>query len=190
MTPGADPMRVLADEAQIARWNSEGLPADRVSTENGAIACACARWPLLIDPQLQGLKWIKKHEEKHGLCVVRLQNKHLLPTLARAIEHGKPALIENVQLQIDAVLDPVIGRRTVRRGRNLSVQLGDKEVDYSADFRLYIQTKLSSPHYPPELQAETTLINFMVTEDGLEDQLLALTVPAPTPPTPHPPYPA
>merc|ERR1719262_1416629 len=85
-------------------------------------------------------------------------------------------MIENIELQIDAVLNPVVGRKTVKKGRSLMVKLGDKEVDYSPNFKLYIQTKLSNPHYPPEIQAETTLINFMVTEDGLEDQLLATTV--------------
>jgi dynein heavy chain len=39
-----------------------------------------------------------------------------------------------------------------------------------------MHTKLSNPHYPPEIQAECTLINFTVTEAGLEDQLLALVV--------------
>ena len=73
-------------------------------------------------------------------------------------------MIENIQLNIDAVLSPVIGRQTIKRGRNLVVKLGDKEVDYSRQFRLYLQTKLSNPHYPPEIQAETTLVNFMVTE--------------------------
>lgn len=40
----------------------------------------------------------------------------------------------------------------------------------------WLQTKLSNPHYKPEIAAQTTLVNFCVTEKGLEDQLLALVV--------------
>lgn len=38
------------------------------------------------------------------------------------------------------------------------------------------QTKLANPHYKPEMQAQATLINFTVTLDGLEEQLLAEVV--------------
>lgn len=44
------------------------------------------------------------------------------------------------------------------------------------NFRLFLHTKLSSPHYSPEIQAEAALINFTVTEAGLGDQLLTLVV--------------
>ncbi len=39
-----------------------------------------------------------------------------------------------------------------------------------------LQTKLANPHYKPEMQAQATLINFTVTKDGLEEQLLAEVV--------------
>lgn len=42
--------------------------------------------------------------------------------------------------------------------------------------RLYLQTKLANPHYKPEIAAQTTMVNFSVTEAGLEEQLLALVV--------------
>lgn len=54
--------------------------------------------------------------------------------------------------------------------------MGDKEVEYNPNFRLILHTKLANPHYKPEMQAQTTLINFTVTRDGLEEQLLAAVV--------------
>ena len=49
-------------------------------------------------------------------------------------------------------------------------------MEYNPEFRLILHTKLANPHYKPEMQAQTTLINFTVTRDGLEDQLLASVV--------------
>lgn len=54
-------------------------------------------------------------------------------------------------------------------------------MEYNPNFKLILQTKLANPHYKPEMQAQTTLINFTVTRDGLEDQLLAEVVKAERP---------
>lgn len=56
------------------------------------------------------------------------------------------------------------------------IKIGDKECEYNPAFRLILHTKLANPHFQPELQAQCTLINFTVTRDGLEDQLLAAVV--------------
>ena len=50
------------------------------------------------------------------------------------------------------------------------------QVEYNTNFKLILHTKMANPHYKPEMQAQTTLINFTVTIDGLEDQLLAAVV--------------
>merc|ERR1719159_867843 len=77
---------------------------------------------------------------------------------------------------VDAVLGPVVSRNTFKRGNKRVLKLGDKEITLHNNFKLFMQTKLSNPHYPPEVQAECTIINFTVTEAGLEDQLLFLVV--------------
>jgi dynein heavy chain, axonemal len=43
----------------IRRWRLNGLPSDAFSTENGIILNRCLRYPLLIDPQGQGNRFIK-----------------------------------------------------------------------------------------------------------------------------------
>ena len=100
----------------------------------------------------------------------------MMRKLERALENGFPLLIENMGETIDAVLNPVIQRALIKRGSRFYVKLGEDEVEFHENFRLFLHTKLSNPHYPPEIQAETTLVNFTVTPQGLEDQLLALVV--------------
>jgi dynein heavy chain len=87
------------------------------------------------------------------------------------VAQGKILIIENLDEEIEPVLDPLLGRCLIKKGR--AMRLGDKEIEYHPNFQLFLHTKLANPHYKPELQAQTTLINFTVTRQGLEDQLLA-----------------
>lgn len=48
-----DPLDLLTNDGNNAKMTSEGLPADRISLENGSIITSCKRWPLIIDPQQQ-----------------------------------------------------------------------------------------------------------------------------------------
>jgi len=74
ITENLDPLTLLTDNATVATWQNENLPSDRMSTENATILTNCERWPLMIDPQLQGVKWIKTREGEE-LRVVRLGQK-------------------------------------------------------------------------------------------------------------------
>uniref|UniRef100_A0A4X2M213 AAA+ ATPase domain-containing protein n=1 Tax=Vombatus ursinus TaxID=29139 RepID=A0A4X2M213_VOMUR len=170
ITAGLDLITMLTDDATVAAWNNEGLPSDRMSTENATILTHAERWPLMIDPQQQGIKWIKK---KYGadLRILRLGQKGFLNAIENALAFGDVTLIENLDETIDPVLDPLLGRNTVKRGK--FIRIGDRECELHPNFRLLLHTKLANPHYKPELQAQTTLLNFTVTEDGLEAQLLA-----------------
>jgi dynein heavy chain, axonemal len=174
-TEGVDPLSVLSTESDAAKWKNEGLPRDRVSIENAAVVVSCSRWPLMIDPQLQGSKWIRG-KEGDELVVIQLTQKNWMKRVENAVSMGNILMIENIQQEIDAVLEPLLARAIIRRGRSLFMKLGGEEISYDATFKLYIQTKLSNPHYRPEVAAQCTLINFIVTESGLEDQLLAMVV--------------
>ena len=92
------------------------------------------------------------------------------------MENGKSLMIENLLESIDAILTPVVSRAAAKRGNKRYIKIGDDEVEMHADFRFFLHTKLSNPHYPPEIQAECALVNFTVTESGLEEQLLNMVV--------------
>ena len=55
-----------------------------MSIENATILTNSIKWPLIIDPQLQGIKWIKNRYGKR-LNVIRLGKPGYLETVERSV---------------------------------------------------------------------------------------------------------
>lgn len=84
--------------------------------------------------------------------------------------------VKDILEELDPVLEPVLAKAFIKRGNQTLIKIGDKEVDYNVDFKLYLTTKLANPHYTPEISTKAMILNFAVKEDGLEAQLLNLVV--------------
>jgi len=63
----------LGDPVKILSWNLCGLPKDDTSIENGIIIDKTRRWPLMIDPQTQANKYIRKlgQDIPEGIDVIK-----------------------------------------------------------------------------------------------------------------------
>jgi len=162
----------LGSPVTIRDWQICGLPADQFSTENGMLTTMGRRWPLMIDPQGQANRWIRKMCADQNLLVIKLSEKDFLRTLENGIRYGGQVLLENVQEELDPSLEPVLMKQIFKRGGQELIHLGDSDIPYSNEFKFFITTKLANPHYMPEVCIKTTIINFTVTMSGLEDQLL------------------
>jgi dynein heavy chain len=98
----------LGDPVVIRDWLIKGLPADSLSISNGIIATTSKRWPLIIDPQSQGNKWIKNMEKSNNHKVIKLSNPKFLQIIDTAIRMGFPVLLENVEEKLDPSLEPLL----------------------------------------------------------------------------------
>lgn len=60
-----------------------------------------------------------------------------LDAIERAVANGDCLMLENIMESVDPVLDPLLGRLTIKKGKY--IKIGDKEVEYHPQFRLILQ---------------------------------------------------
>uniref|UniRef100_A0A7M4ERW8 Dynein axonemal heavy chain 7 n=1 Tax=Crocodylus porosus TaxID=8502 RepID=A0A7M4ERW8_CROPO len=168
--------KTLGEPVKIRAWNIAGLPSDTFSIDNGIITSNARRWPLMIDPQGQANKWIKNMEKANSLHIIKLSDPEFVRTLENCIQFGTPVLLENIGEELDPILEPLLLKQTFKQSGSICIRLGDSTIEYAPDFRFYITTKLRNPHYLPETSVKVTLLNFMITPEGLQDQLLGIVV--------------
>ncbi len=168
----------LGVPVKIQNWNIFGLPKDETSTENGIIIDKTKRWPLMIDPQNQANKFIKNlgSEHEEGLNVIKITDNNLMRTMELALQFGKWVLLEGITNDIDPSLEPILLQKVVKTGSSYSIAIGEKTLNYSQSFKLFMTTTLPNPQYPPEMFVKVSIINFAITPSGLEEQMLAQIV--------------
>lgn len=167
---------VLGTDIKIQNWCIAGLPRDAFSIDNAIIQDNSMKWSLLIDPQGQANKWVKTMEKANDLQILKFTDGHYMKYLETCLEYGKPALIECILEDVEAPLDPILMKNTYIQGGKEFIAIGDNVIEYHPNFRLYMTTKLRNPHYLPEVFNKVTVINFVLTKDGLDDQLLGIVV--------------
>ncbi|GLD99919.1 hypothetical protein PINS_up008647 [Pythium insidiosum] len=178
LTPNLAMDSFLVDSATISDWNLQGLPSDPLSTQNGILVARASRFPLLIDPQGQALSWVLHREAARlpAFGVASSTSAKLRDHIEFCVSEGKALVIDGVDTDVDPMLHPLLDKQFVVKAKARFINLLDRVIEYHDDFSLYLLTRLPNPHFPPELQARAMIVDFTVTQKGLEEQLLARVI--------------
>ena len=167
---------IFGDQLVIRQWIFNELPADNFSIQNAIILHRASKYCVWADPQYQANKWLKNLEQQNDLIVLNYNEIQLIKHLENGIKFGRPVLIENIGNKLDLILHPICKKEYVTEGNTKSVNLSGHLIEVDPLFKLYLTSELRNPDFPPYIQLMISLVNFDVSLEGLESQMLSLIV--------------
>lgn len=130
---------ILGEQVKIVAWTSCDLPSDDFSVENAIIMDYSERWSLMIDPQMQANKWLKKQykgsEKESSLQVQIVKPTMSSQILARKLEAcitmGNPVIFEDAIETFDPMLDPLLAKQIEKKSSEHLIKFGEKFISYN-----------------------------------------------------------
>jgi len=164
----------LVPEASIRDWNVHGLASDAFSIQNAVLVRQYVRWPLVIDPQSQALKWLSS-TNKDRLTIVDPKIDGWMRALEVCVQMGSIAILLVTDF-VDPALDPLLSKAVVNKDGVVTLKCFGKQILYHNSFELLLCSRLSNPSFSAALYAQTLVVNFCIKDQGLEEQLLSIIV--------------
>ncbi|KAL8431229.1 hypothetical protein ACSSS7_005428 [Eimeria intestinalis] len=191
----------LSTPEQVQQWLMQGLPNDELSIENATIILKTQCCPMLVDPHQQAVQWLA--QTFPDMKALRAEEPNLLRSLQLMVQCGAVVVLECFSEYVDPSLNPLLELRRPNQSQRAftgldaaeaaeggepalerapsSVAFGNRVVEINPSFRLLLKTPLNAPHFPPEVCARLTLVDFSVACKGLEQRLLRLALQAAAP---------
>jgi dynein heavy chain len=82
---------------KIQRWFIQKLPQEDFAVDNAIIMDNSERWPLMIDPQMQGNAWVKMMEKDSKYAIIKptMDVKVQVRHLKNSVSLGYPVILED-----------------------------------------------------------------------------------------------
>jgi len=174
VSQGLDIPSFLVPGSLIRDWNVYGLSSDAFSVQNAVLVQKHVRWPLIIDPQSQAIKWLS-NMHKDRLTIVDPKIDGWMRVLEVCIQMGNVALLLVTDF-VDPVLDPLLSKAVITKDGVSTLKCFGKQVVYHSNFDLVLSSRLPNPSFSAALCTQTSIVNFCIKDQGLEEQLLSLVV--------------
>jgi dynein heavy chain 1 len=167
-----DMISYLSKPTDQLSWIECGLPNDSLAIQNAILLERYNRFPLVIDPSGQAMKFLLKKFSAQKMVLTSFLDSSFMKTLASAIRFGTPLLVQDVE-SLDPVLNPVLNRELQRTGGRTLIRLGNEDIDFSPKFMVILLTRNPLAKFAPDLCSRVTTVNFTITPASLESQVLS-----------------
>lgn len=151
-----------------------GLPDDQYCLESASIALNSTAWPLLVDPEGFGLRWLTALYAKRGASLVAVSNQspNLLPKIRACVQNGTPIVVTGPLAGIHPAVILVASRRFYTHQRTVVVDVAGEVLEVHKDFRLFFSTGLGRVDFCLELSFLCSVVSFTGSEEAVWQKAL------------------
>ncbi|KAH0569467.1 Dynein heavy chain [Spironucleus salmonicida] len=170
---GKQAIDIMSDQVQIMEYvNQYKLPQDMNSMENAVFLFNSIKQILIIDPQNQAQSFLQNYYSE-SIITCKANDKDVSKKLENALRFGKQLVITNLTETIDPIFTPIL---EFNPQNQTSIKIDNQVIQYNNNFKLFLITNLSNPEFSPEQFVKCCVLNFSLTQLGLQSQLLGVLI--------------